>query len=200
MLNLLTLHQVPILPCLLPIMVMKVVAEEISPPTLIKEEVEVLVRVMEVVWMEITMLETLVGETPMEVEILIEIEVMVAYLARITIGIILANLSASFFEGLDMKLEGVTTGLIQVFFSPTSFSQNGGGPCAYFNQASLHSSALFTIPKMFNDNSWYHDSGASNHVTPNVVIVSTTLNLLVKTKCTLVMVQIFQFQELVILL
>ena len=55
------------------------------------------------------MLETLVDE-----EILMEAEEMVANLAGITIGIILANLSASFVEGLDMKLKGVTTGLIQV--------------------------------------------------------------------------------------
>ncbi|RVW38337.1 Retrovirus-related Pol polyprotein from transposon RE1 [Vitis vinifera] len=53
------------------------------------------------------------------------------------------------------------------FVSPTSSSQNSGGPCAYFSQASPHSSTLFTIPKVFNDNSWYPDSGASNHVTPN---------------------------------
>ena len=70
MLNLLTLHQVPILPRLLLIMVMEVVAEAIFLPTLDKKEIEVLVKVMEVVSMEITMLETLVEETPIKVEIL----------------------------------------------------------------------------------------------------------------------------------
>ena len=39
---------------------------------------------------------------------------MVADLVGIIIGIILANLSVSVVEGLDMKLKGVTTGLIQV--------------------------------------------------------------------------------------
>ncbi|RVW72812.1 Retrovirus-related Pol polyprotein from transposon RE1 [Vitis vinifera] len=75
------------------------------------------------------------------------------------------------------------------FASPTSSSQNSRGPRAYFSQASPHSSTLFTTPEVFNDNSWYLDSGASNHVTPNAIIFSTTLNLLVKTKYTLVMVQ-----------
>ena len=70
MLNLLTLHQVPILPRLLLIMVMEVVAEAIFLPTLDKKEIKVLVKVMEVVSMEITMLETLVEETPIKVEIL----------------------------------------------------------------------------------------------------------------------------------
>ena len=70
MLNLLTLHQVPILPRLLLIMVMEVVAEAIFLPTLDKKEIEVLVKVMEVVSVEITMLETLVEETPIKVEIL----------------------------------------------------------------------------------------------------------------------------------
>ena len=101
MLNLLILHQVSVLPRLLLIMVLEVVAEAISLPTLVREEV----KVMEVV----SMLETLV-----EIEILIEAEEMVANLDGITIRIILANLSASFVEGLDMKLRGVTTGLIQV--------------------------------------------------------------------------------------
>lgn len=53
------------------------------------------------------------------------------------------------------------------FVSPTSSSQNSGGPRAYFNQASPHSSTFFTTPEVFNDNSWYPDFGASNHVTPN---------------------------------
>ena len=39
---------------------------------------------------------------------------MVGDLAGITNRIIMANLNASFVEGLDMKLRGVTTGLIQV--------------------------------------------------------------------------------------
>ena len=101
MLNLLILHQVSVLPRLLLIMVLEVVAEAISLPTLVREEV----KVMEVV----SMLETLVDE-----EILMEAEEMVAYLDGITTEIILANLSANFVEGLDMKLRGVTTGLIQV--------------------------------------------------------------------------------------
>ena len=105
MLNLLILHQVSVLPRLLLIMVLEVVAEAISLPTLVREEVKVLVKVMEVV----SMLETLV-----EIEILMEAEEMVAYLDGITTEIILANLSANFVEGLDMKLRGVTTGLIQV--------------------------------------------------------------------------------------
>ena len=39
---------------------------------------------------------------------------MVGDLAGITNRIIMANLNANFIEGLDMKLRGVTTGLIQV--------------------------------------------------------------------------------------
>ena len=101
MLNLLILHQVSVLPRLLLIMVLEVVAEAISLPTLVREEV----KVMEVV----SMLETLV-----EIEILMEAEEIVVDLVGITTGIILAKLSASFFKGLDMKLKGVTTGLIQV--------------------------------------------------------------------------------------
>ena len=101
MLNLLILHQVSVLPRLLLIMVLEVVAEAISLPTLVREEV----KVMEVV----SMLETLV-----EIEILMEAEEMVADLVGITTGIMLANLSANFVKGLDMKLRGVTTGLIQV--------------------------------------------------------------------------------------
>ena len=46
---------------------------------------------------------------------------MVADLAEIITGIILANLSASFVEGLDMKLRGVTTGLIQVLLVQPPF-------------------------------------------------------------------------------
>ena len=53
-------------------------------------------------------------ETLVEIEILMEAEEMVADLVGITTGIILANLSANFVKGLDMKLRGVTTGLIQV--------------------------------------------------------------------------------------
>ena len=105
MLNLLILHQVSVLPRLLLIMVLEVVAEAISLATLVGEEIEVLVKVMEVV----SMLETLV-----EIEILMEAEEIVVDLVGITTGIILAKLSASFFKGLDMKLKGVTTGLIQV--------------------------------------------------------------------------------------
>ena len=86
-------------------MVLEVVVEAISLPTLVLEEVEVLVKVMEVV----SMLETLV-----EIEILMEAEEIVVDLVGITTRIILAKLSASFFKGLDMKLKGVTTGLIQV--------------------------------------------------------------------------------------
>ncbi|KAL6331208.1 hypothetical protein AAG906_009636 [Vitis piasezkii] len=47
------------------------------------------------------------------------------------------------------------------FVSPTSSSQNSGGPRAYFSQASPHSSTLFTTPEVFNDNSWYPDFGLS---------------------------------------
>ena len=53
------------------------------------------------------------------------------------------------------------------FVSPTSSSQNSGGPRAYFNRVLYHSSTLFTTLEVFNDNSWYPDSGFSNHVTLN---------------------------------
>ncbi|RVW39690.1 Retrovirus-related Pol polyprotein from transposon RE2 [Vitis vinifera] len=172
--------QVPILPRLLLIMVLEVVAEAISLPTLVKEEVEVLVKVMEVV----SMLETLV-----EAEILMEAEEMVADLARITTGIILANLNASFVEGLDMTLKGVTTGLIQVLLvqppilkivvvlvlilaKPLLIPQL----CLQHLRCSMITlGTLILVLQIMS--------------LQMLIMFSTTLNLLVKTKYTLVMVQ-----------
>ena len=189
--NLLILQQVPILPRLLLIMVLEVVTEAISLPTLVKEEVEVLVKVMEVV----SMLETLV-----EAEILMEAEEMVADLAGITTGIILANLNASFVEGLDMTLKGVTTSLIQVLLvqppllkivvvlvlilaKPLLIPQL----CLQHLRCSMITLGTLILVLQIMSHQM-------------LIIFSTTLNLLVKTKYTLVMVQVCQFHELVILL
>ena len=189
--NLLILQQVPILPRLLLIMVLEVVTEAISLPTLVKEEVEVLVKVMEVV----SMLETLV-----EAEILMEAEEMVADLAGITTGIILANLNASFVEGLDMTLKGVTTSLIQVLLvqppllkivvvlvlilaKPLLIPQL----CLQHLRCSMITlGTLILVLQIMS--------------LQMLIMFSTTLNLLVKTKYTLVMVQVCQFLELVIFL
>ena len=191
MLNLLILHQVSVLPRLLLIMVLEVVAEAISLPTLVREEVKVLVKVMEVV----SMLETLV-----EIEILMEAEEMVADLVGITTGIILANLNASFVEGLDMKLRGVTIGLIQVLLvqppllkivvvlvlilaKPLLIPQL----CLQHLRCSMITlGTLILVLQIMS--------------LQMLIIFNTTLNLLVKTKYTLVMVQVYQFHELVILL
>ncbi|RVW60450.1 Retrovirus-related Pol polyprotein from transposon RE2 [Vitis vinifera] len=70
-------------------------------------------------------------------------------------------------DHIDAILDGLTNESDPSFVSPTSSSQNSGGPRPYFSQASPHSSTLFTTPEVFNDNSWYPDSGVSNHVTPN---------------------------------
>ena len=191
MLNLLILHKVPILARLLLIMVLKVVAKAISLPTLVLEEVEVLVKVMEVV----SMLETLV-----ETEILMEAEEMVADLVGITTGIILANLNASFVEGLDMKLRGVTIGLIQVLLVQPPLLK-------IVVVLVLISAKHLLIPQLCLQHLRCSMITLGTLILvlqimslQMLIIFNTTLNLLVKTKYTLVMVQVYQFHELVILL
>ena len=125
---------------------------------------------------------------------------MMADLAGITTGIILANLSASFVEGLDMKLRGVTTGLIQVLLvqplllkivvvlvlisaKPLLIPQL----CLQHLRCSMITLGTLILVLQIMSHQM-------------LIIFSTTLNLLVKTKYTLVMVQVCQFHELVILL
>ena len=139
-------------------------------------------------------------ETLVEIEILMEAEEMVADLVGITTGIILAKLSASFFKGLDMKLKGVTTGLIQVLLvqppllkivvvlvlilaKPLLIPQL----CLQHLRCSMITlGTLILVLQIMS--------------LQMLIIFSTTLNLLVKTKYTLVMVHVCQFLELVIFL
>ncbi|WJZ89935.1 hypothetical protein VitviT2T_009118 [Vitis vinifera] len=64
------------------------------------------------------------------------------------------------------------------FVSPTSSSQNSGGPRAYFSQASPHSSTLFTTPEVFNDNSWPINEVDLPSV-PNVHSISPIIDVVV---------------------